>query len=83
MMRLLLLAALLALSPSAYASEESDMMADMLGGRQFGRGKEQKAPVVKSDLPFIRCGTCDAVVKQMGRAVAKLRETQTAAKKVR
>lgn len=79
-----LLCSLLALTglQLAYAGPEDDMMAEMLGGQQFGRGKETKALYVKSDLPFIKCGVCEAAAKQMLRMVAKLREEATKAKPV-
>lgn len=66
--------------PGARAGEEEDRMAEMFGGKQFGRGKEKKAPAVKADLPFIRCSACEAIVeqallsthyKQAGRAQAQ------------
>lgn len=52
---------------------------------QFGGGKrpEKKAPIVKADLPYIRCGTCEVMVKQAMNRVKKLREEQTPGKVVR
>ena len=58
-------------------------MADLLGGMRFGRGKDKKAPATKADLPYIRCGVCEGVVKQAISAVKKMRSEATAVKKVR
>ncbi len=60
----------------------SDMMAKKLGGKQFGRGKEKKDPAVKSDLKYIRCQTCEAIVKHAIMTVKQNRSQDTAVKKV-
>jgi len=67
----------------ASAGPEDDMMAEMLGGRQFGRGKDKKDPAVKADLPLIRCGACEAAARHMLRATQKLRDNATKANPMR
>lgn len=44
----------------------------MPGGKKVGRGAATE-PAVKSDIPFIRCQVCDAVVKTAHREVNKMR----------
>ena len=61
---------------------ESDQMAEMFGGQQFGRGKDKKAAAIKADLPLIRCGTCEGIVKQSIAAVKQMRADATPIKKV-
>lgn len=52
---------------------QNDMMAEMMGGKRFGRGKDKKAPAIKADLPLIACQTCELAVKELLRVVAAKR----------
>lgn len=73
---LILVACALVVAPAVRAaSEESDRMAQMFNGRQFGRGKDKKAPAVKADIPFIRCGVCESLVSQTLGSTANKRTT--------
>jgi hypothetical protein len=62
---------LLGIISRTYGDAESDAMAEMFGGQQFGRGKDKKAAAVKADIPYIRCGTCEAIVKILMKRAAE------------
>jgi hypothetical protein len=49
----------------------------------MGKREEKKAPAVKADLPFIRCGACEAIAKQALKKVKAMREAVTPGKPVR
>ncbi len=48
-----------------------------------GGGSPPKVPAVLSDIPYIKCGTCQAFVKQAMAMVKKLRSEEKPGKKVR
>ncbi|GAX82084.1 hypothetical protein CEUSTIGMA_g9512.t1 [Chlamydomonas eustigma] len=61
----------------------SDYMAKMMGGKQFGRGKDEKDPAVKTDLKYIICGTCEGIAKQAVLSVKRNKSEETPIKKYR
>ena len=48
----------------------------------MGKKEEKKAPVNKDDLKYIRCATCEAVVRQSIKANRTLKEESNAKKRV-
>jgi hypothetical protein len=63
--------------------KSSDYMAKMMGGKQFGRGRDEKDPAVKSDLKYIVCGACEGIAKQAVLSVKRNKSEETPMKKVR
>ncbi len=52
---------------------------------QFGgmpKKEEKKAPATKADIPLIRCGVCEAIVKASTKMVKTLKENVTVGGKV-
>ncbi len=48
-----------------------------------GPAAKEAAPAVKSDLPYIRCGACEALAKNAYRQIKALKDAQKHGKKVR
>ena len=44
--------------------------------------QDKKAPAVKADLPYIRCGVCEGIVKHSIAGVKKMKAEATPIKKV-
>ncbi len=47
-----------------------------------GPGGSEPVPAVKSDLPYIRCGACEALAKNAYRQIKTIKDAQKPGKKV-
>ena len=57
-------------------------MAEMMGGKRFGRGKEKKAASRKADIPLLSCQTCELTVNELLGVVASKKAAAGPAKKL-
>lgn len=49
----------------------------------FGQPPEEKAPVIKSDIKFINCQTCEVLIREANRAIRSLKNEAKPGKKAR